>query len=168
MTVANSCVDACSWPIAASAHRGRTAAVKGFRTPLRTGSSEASLSCSSWTELESSILQEALWGNLSWPERRELDRLLPERLTIPSGRAARLLYGEEEVTLAVKLQKCLVAPRDLSCLTATCPSPWSSSPQLAAPCNEPVICGDSGMAATAMFAGKCVAAIPSTPGQNHP
>ena len=34
-----------------------------------------------------------------------MDRLLPERLTIPSGRDARLEYGEEEVTLAVKLQE---------------------------------------------------------------
>ena len=66
---------------------------------------EASLSCSSWTELESPILQEALWGSLSWPERRELDRLLPERLTIPSGRNAPLHYSEEEVILAVKLQE---------------------------------------------------------------
>ena len=66
---------------------------------------EASLSCSSWSDLESSTLQEALWGHLSWPERRELDRLLPERLTIPSGRDARLHYGEEEVILAVKLQE---------------------------------------------------------------
>ncbi len=66
---------------------------------------EASLSCSSWAELEIPTLLEALWGNLTWPERRELDRLLPERLTIPSGREARLHYGDEEVTLAVKLQE---------------------------------------------------------------
>ena len=66
---------------------------------------EASLSCSSWQDLDSESLCEALWGELSWPRRRDLDALLPERLRIPSGRDARLTYGEEDVVLAVKLQE---------------------------------------------------------------
>ena len=66
---------------------------------------EASLSCSSWQNLNSDDLIEALWSDLSWAQRRELDTLLPERLRIPSGRDARVTYGDDDAVLSVKLQE---------------------------------------------------------------
>ncbi len=43
---------------------------------------------------------------LPWPVSRELDRLAPERLAVPSGRTTRLDYrGPEDVVAAVKLQE---------------------------------------------------------------
>ena len=66
---------------------------------------EASLNCSSWQDLDSRELIEALWNDLPWERRRELDRLLPERLKIPSGREARVIYGDDDAVLSVKLQE---------------------------------------------------------------
>ena len=66
---------------------------------------EASLSCSSWQDLDSSSLIEALWSDLAWAQRRELETLLPERLTLPSGREAKVTYGDDEAVLSVKLQE---------------------------------------------------------------
>ena len=66
---------------------------------------EASLSCRSWQDLNSDDLIEALWSDLSWAQRRELDTLLPERLRIPSGRDARVTYGDDDAVLSVKLQE---------------------------------------------------------------
>lgn len=62
-------------------------------------------SCQSWRDLESATLEEALWTDLPWSQRQELDRLLPRRLTIPSGRQATLQYSDDAVVLAVKLQE---------------------------------------------------------------
>lgn len=56
-------------------------------------------------DLQRLDLVEALWGELGWEERRQLDLWLPEELPIPSGRRARIDYGEEEGVLAVKLQE---------------------------------------------------------------
>ena len=61
--------------------------------------------CLSWRDLDELSLQEALWGELSWEHRQQLNRLLPLRLSIPSGREATLRYEDEEVVLAVKLQE---------------------------------------------------------------
>ena len=61
--------------------------------------------CLSWKDLDEGSLQEALWGDLSWSQRQDLNRLLPLRLSIPSGREARLRYEEDDVVLAVKLQE---------------------------------------------------------------
>ena len=61
--------------------------------------------CQSWRDLHNSALEEALWGDIPWSQRQELDRLAPARLTIPSGRQAALRYGDDEVVLAVKLQE---------------------------------------------------------------
>ena len=61
--------------------------------------------CLSWRDLDELSLQEALWGELSWEQRQQLNRLLPLRLSIPSGREATLRYEDEEVVLAVKLQE---------------------------------------------------------------
>lgn len=66
---------------------------------------QASLNCSSWQELDSNDLMEALWSDLSWEQRRELEGLLPERLKIPSGRDARVTYGDDDAVLSVKLQE---------------------------------------------------------------
>ena len=50
-------------------------------------------------------LVEALWSGLAWECRRQLDRLLPECVPIPSGRLARLDYSSGVPVLAVKLQE---------------------------------------------------------------
>ena len=61
--------------------------------------------CLSWDDVKADALEQALWGDLDWNLRRELNRLLPATLTIPSGREATLRYDEDEVVLAVKLQE---------------------------------------------------------------
>ncbi|MFO7629333.1 MAG: ATP-dependent helicase HrpB [Prochlorococcaceae cyanobacterium] len=69
--------------------------------------------CRSPGELNADSLNEALWGELDWPQRQQLDRWLPLRLPIPSGRQAALDYGSGEPVLAVKLQEmfgCAVSP----------------------------------------------------------
>ena len=63
------------------------------------------LGCQSWRDVSPAMLDEALWGELSWTERQRLDHALPERIAIPSGRQAKLRYDDEEVVLAVKLQE---------------------------------------------------------------
>lgn len=50
-------------------------------------------------------LIEALWGELDWAERQQLERWFPETLAVPSGRRVALDYGGEEPVLAVKLQE---------------------------------------------------------------
>jgi ATP-dependent helicase HrpB len=56
-------------------------------------------------DLQRLDLIEALWGALPWEQRQRLDGLLPETLTVPSGRRVPLDYGGEEPVLAVKLQE---------------------------------------------------------------
>ncbi|MFQ6538652.1 MULTISPECIES: ATP-dependent helicase HrpB [Aphanothece] len=56
-------------------------------------------------DLQGIDLAEALWGDLDWSRRLELDRVLPARLTVPSGRAVSLDYSSGEAVLAVKLQE---------------------------------------------------------------
>jgi ATP-dependent helicase HrpB len=63
------------------------------------------LGCLAWRDLSEDMLIEALWSDLDWATRQRVDRLLPERITIPSGRCARLHYSDEEVLLSVKLQE---------------------------------------------------------------
>jgi len=50
-------------------------------------------------------LVEALWGELAWADRQELERWFPEALAVPSGRRVPLDYSGEEPVLAVKLQE---------------------------------------------------------------
>jgi ATP-dependent helicase HrpB len=50
-------------------------------------------------------LEAALWGALDWPQRQELERLLPLHLAVPSGRSVPLDYSSGEPVLAVKLQE---------------------------------------------------------------
>jgi ATP-dependent helicase HrpB len=59
----------------------------------------------SLAELAALDLQEALWGELSWAERQELERLLPGRLLVPSGRWVSVDYSSGEPVLAAKLQE---------------------------------------------------------------
>ncbi|MCS5694313.1 ATP-dependent helicase HrpB [Cyanobium sp. FGCU-6] len=61
-------------------------------------------------DLQRLDLEEALWEGLPWELRRQLDAWLPEELAIPSGRRARIDYGEEEGVLAVKLQELFGCP----------------------------------------------------------
>lgn len=77
--------------------------------------------CQSWQDLQNSALEEALWGDTPWSQRQELDRLLPPRLTIPSGRQAALRYGDEGVVLAVKLQEMFGSSAGLTVLNGQLP-----------------------------------------------
>ena len=61
--------------------------------------------CLGWSDISATALEEALWGDLDWSFRQQLDDLLPRRIPIPSGRQAALLYTADEVILAVKLQE---------------------------------------------------------------
>jgi ATP-dependent helicase HrpB len=56
-------------------------------------------------DLQRLDLQEALWGDLGWDRRQELEQLLPARLTVPSGRSIPINYSGGEPVLAVKLQE---------------------------------------------------------------
>lgn len=56
-------------------------------------------------DLQRLDLESALWGELPWQRRQELDSLLPPSLTVPSGRSVPLAYGDGEAVLAVKLQE---------------------------------------------------------------
>ncbi len=56
-------------------------------------------------DLQDIDLREALWGDLPWPRRRELDSLLPEEILLPSGRRVPIDYSGEQPVLAVKLQE---------------------------------------------------------------
>ena len=66
---------------------------------------DALMGCMRLKDLPEDSLLAALWGELTWNQRQKLDQLLPERIRIPSGRDARLIYGETDVVLAVKLQE---------------------------------------------------------------
>ena len=62
--------------------------------------------CLGWRDLDSTTLEEALWGGMAWEQRQQLKQLLPTHLTIPSGRSAALRYEtDDQVVLAVKLQE---------------------------------------------------------------
>jgi ATP-dependent helicase HrpB len=56
-------------------------------------------------DLQRLDLESALWGDLTWECRQELDRLLPASLKVPSGRSVALDYSGGEAVLAVKLQE---------------------------------------------------------------
>ncbi|MEB3266712.1 MAG: ATP-dependent helicase HrpB [Cyanobacteriota bacterium] len=61
--------------------------------------------CRSLEDLQLLDLDQALWGDLAWELRGQLDHLLPLRLPIPSGRQATLHYDDSGAVLAVKLQE---------------------------------------------------------------
>jgi ATP-dependent helicase HrpB len=66
-------------------------------------------------ELQGLDLIEALWGDLDWPKRRELESLLPPTLQVPSGRSLPIRYEREGPVLAVKLQE-MFGCQDTPCL----------------------------------------------------
>ncbi len=68
----------------------------------------------SLVDLRALDLEAALWGDLDWSQRQELEQRLPLRLPLPSGRSAALDYTSGEPVLAVKLQEmfsCRDTPR---------------------------------------------------------
>ena len=65
-------------------------------------------------DLQQIDLPTALWGDLDWSLRQQLDQLLPETLPLPTGRRAALTYSADDAVLAVKLQElfgCQDTPR---------------------------------------------------------
>jgi len=71
------------------------------------------MGCRSWDDVKEEQLMEALWGDLSWSHRQQLDQLLPTQIKIPSGRNAALDYQKDDIVLSVKLQEmfgCLEGP----------------------------------------------------------
>ena len=48
---------------------------------------------------------EALSASLSWPERKELDRVAPETWRSPLGRGVAIAYGPEGPEVSVRLQE---------------------------------------------------------------
>ncbi|MFO8239235.1 MAG: ATP-dependent helicase HrpB [Prochlorococcaceae cyanobacterium] len=76
---------------------------------------------SSLAEVRQLDLREALWGELSWEQRQELERLLPSRLALPSGRSAALDYSSGEPVLAVKLQELFGCRRTPAVLEGVLP-----------------------------------------------
>ena len=63
------------------------------------------MGCRGWDDIEEEQLIEALWGDLAWSNRQQLDQLLPTQIKIPSGRNAALDYQNDDVVLSVKLQE---------------------------------------------------------------
>jgi ATP-dependent helicase HrpB len=57
------------------------------------------------TSLAKVDLNRALGTHLNWRQTRELDRLAPSRLTVPSGREVPVDYGSDPPVLAVRLQE---------------------------------------------------------------
>jgi len=72
-------------------------------------------------ELRRLDLCEALWGELSWEQRQQLERLLPSSLAIASGRRARLDYRDGQVVLAVKLQELFATSQHPTLLNGRLP-----------------------------------------------
>jgi ATP-dependent helicase HrpB len=66
---------------------------------------EQLVGCRSRQDLQAIDLVQALWSGCPWELRAELERLLPETWTVPSGRAVAIRYDEEQPLLAVKLQE---------------------------------------------------------------
>jgi ATP-dependent helicase HrpB len=84
------------WPDAGDEHL--TAELETWLGPQLEG-------CRSLEDLRGIDLNEALWQGLDWSLRSQLDRLLPERLPVPTGRLVRVDYSTGEPVLAVKLQE---------------------------------------------------------------
>ncbi|MFM7676756.1 MAG: ATP-dependent helicase HrpB [Synechococcus sp.] len=72
-------------------------------------------------ELQRLDLHEALWGDLDWSRREQLEQFLPRQLPVPSGRVVPLQYENCEAVLAVKLQEMFGASRTPSVLEGRCP-----------------------------------------------
>ena len=84
------------WPLRTRQH---------LESHLRTWIGDALLECRGWDDLKEEQLVEALWGDLDWSNRCQLDQLLPQRISLPSGRLAELDYENDDIVLSVKLQE---------------------------------------------------------------
>jgi ATP-dependent helicase HrpB len=62
-------------------------------------------------DLQTLDLQEALWSGIPWDCRRELDRLLPAKVPVPSGRLLAIDYSHTPPVLAVRLQEMFGSAR---------------------------------------------------------
>ena len=112
--------------------------------------------CQSWRDLDATTLENALWGSLEWSHRQELERLLPRRLSIPSGRFAELTYEEDgQVVLAVKLQEMFGCETGPTVLQGELPVTVELLSPAGDPRRERVISRVSGMAAMPVFARRC-------------
>lgn len=85
-------------------------------------------------ELRSLDLIELLWGELAWELRVQLEELLPQAVSIPSGRQASLDYSRGEPVLAVKLQEMFGAKETPTVLNGRLPI----TVELLSPANRPV------------------------------
>jgi ATP-dependent helicase HrpB len=85
-------------------------------------------------DLQRIDLLEALWGDLAWARRQELQRWLPPSLPVPSGRQVPLTYDDEDVVLAVKLQEMFGARESPTVLEGRLPV----SVHLLSPAGRPV------------------------------
>ncbi|SBO44773.1 ATP-dependent helicase HrpB [Cyanobium sp. NIES-981] len=77
--------------------------------------------CRSLEDVGKLNLSEALWQGLDWTLRLELERLLPERLPVPTGRLVRIDYSTGEPVLAVKLQELFGAAQGPAVLNGRLP-----------------------------------------------
>jgi ATP-dependent helicase HrpB len=77
--------------------------------------------CRSLEDLRGLDLSEALWQGLDWSLRPQLERLLPERLPVPTGRLVRIDYSTGEPVLAVKLQELFGAAQGPAVLDGQLP-----------------------------------------------
>jgi ATP-dependent helicase HrpB len=84
-------------------------------------------------DLQGLDLIAALWGDLPWDRRRQLDLWLPEALTVPSGRLVPIDYSGEQPVLAVKLQEMFGATTTPTLLEGRLPLTM----QLLAPSGRP-------------------------------
>ena len=110
-----------------------------------------------------------LAAHLTHDDARDLARLAPDTLRVPSGRTARLEYQEDgSVSAAVKLQELFglaetprIGPRQSrSCCIC--------SRRTAGRCRRRATCGASGTAPTPRCARSCAAATRSIPGPRIP
>jgi ATP-dependent helicase HrpB len=119
----------------------------------------------SGTDLSKIALLQALKALVGWEKLRELDRLAPEFMTVPTGANRKIDYSPESgPVLPVKLQEMFGS--------ATTPTLADGRHALVlhllsppdAPCKSPATCPRSGKTPTPSCAPKCAAATPNTPG----
>ncbi len=117
-------IEALSLSQAAEALRQRVAAVRGVLGDVWPDLSDTGLLASleqwlaphlggvtSLNKLRALDLEEAIAGLLDWQQRRELDRLAPTHIDVPSGSRIRIDYGDPaKPVLAVKLQEMFGSP----------------------------------------------------------
>jgi ATP-dependent helicase HrpB len=84
------------WPDVSD--RALLAGLDDWLAPLLAGATGRS-------DLEAVDLTNALRGRLGWQQSRDLDRLAPDRLSLPSGRTVTVDYGTDPPSAAVRVQQ---------------------------------------------------------------